>query len=100
MRDYHQPQIFRLKFDYPDSICFDYFFHYQIKMLCQTQKERTVTLHTYTDASQAEMMQYKLRKGYQVFLNNENVMGLDPIAGVELKIFEKDLAKAEEILRG
>ena len=65
------------------------------------EKERTVTLHTYTAASQAEMMQYKLKEnGIGSFLNNENVMGLDPIAGVELKVFEKDLAKAEEILRG
>jgi Putative prokaryotic signal transducing protein len=65
------------------------------------EKERTVTLHTYTDASQAEMMQYKLKEnGIGSFLNNENVMGLDPIAGVELKVFERDLAKAEEILRG
>lgn len=65
------------------------------------QKERTITLHTYPDASLAKMMQDKLKEnGINSFLNDENVLGMDPIGGVELKVFEKDRIEAEKILRG
>ena len=64
------------------------------------EKERTVTLHTYADATQAQMMQDKLKEnGIDSFLNDENVLGMDPIGGVELKVFEKDKMEAEKILR-
>lgn len=64
-----------------------------------TNKERTITLHTYADPLEAKMMQDKLKEnGIDSFLNDENVLGMDPIAGVELKIFEKDKKAAEEIL--
>lgn len=64
-----------------------------------TEKEKTITLHTYVDAVQAKMMQDKLKEnGIESFLNDENVLGMDPIAGVELKIFEKDREAAEKIL--
>ena len=64
------------------------------------EKERTVTLHTYADVSQAQMMQDKLKEnGIDSFLNDENVLGMDPIGGVELKVFEKDKMEAEKILR-
>ena len=63
------------------------------------EKERTVTLHTYTDTAQAKIMQDKLREnGIDSFTNNENVLGMDPVGGVELKVFEKDIEKAEKIL--
>jgi hypothetical protein len=63
-------------------------------------KGKTVTLHTYADALQAKMMQDKLKEsGIDSFLNDENVLGMDPIGGVELKVFEKDKATAEKILR-
>jgi hypothetical protein len=64
------------------------------------EKERTVTLHTYTDPMQAKMIQDKLReKGIDSFLNDENVLGMDPVGGVELKVFEKDKTEAERILK-
>lgn len=62
-------------------------------------KEKTITLHTYIDVFEAKMMQDKLKdNGIDSFVNDENVMGLDPIAGVELRIFEKDKEEAERVL--
>jgi hypothetical protein len=64
-----------------------------------TQKDKTTTLHIYTDALEAKMIQDKLKEnGIDSFLNDENVMGMDPIAGVELKVFEKDKEAAEKII--
>ncbi|MBS1621939.1 MAG: DUF2007 domain-containing protein [Bacteroidetes bacterium] len=63
------------------------------------EKERTITLHVYADPIQAKIMQDKLKEnGIDSFLNDENVLGMDPIAGVELKIFEKDRNEAEKVL--
>jgi hypothetical protein len=46
-------------------------------------------------------MQYKLKvNGIESFLNDENVLGLDPVGGVELRIFEKDKEAAEKIITG
>lgn len=64
------------------------------------EKDRTVTLHTYADLTEAQMMQDKLKeKGIASFLHDDNVLGMDPVAGVELKIFEKDKEEAEKILQ-
>lgn len=58
-------------------------------------QDQTIVLHTYTDMLEAKMIQDKLQaKGIQSFLANENVMGLDPVGGAELKIFEKDKEEA------
>jgi len=63
--------------------------------------DKTITLHTYNDATEAKMIQDKLKEnGIDSFLNDENVLGMDPVAGVELKVFEKDKAKAERIIIG
>lgn len=62
-------------------------------------KDRTITLHSYADLAEAQMMQDKLKeKGIESFLHDDNVLGMDPVAGVELKIFEKDRAEAEKVL--
>ena len=67
----------------------------------KTQKDKTIVLHTYTDTLEAEMMQDKLKvNGIESFLNDENVLGLDPVGGVELRIFEKDKDAAEKIITG
>ncbi|HEX7905176.1 MAG TPA: DUF2007 domain-containing protein [Chitinophagaceae bacterium] len=64
-------------------------------------QDRTIILHNYTDITEAKMMQDKLKEnGINSFLNDENVMGLDPVGGVELKIFEKDKEAAEKIISG
>ena len=62
-------------------------------------QDNTIVLHTYTDMLEAQMIQDKLKEnGIPSFLNNENVLGLDPVGGTELRIFEKDKEAAERIL--
>jgi hypothetical protein len=62
-------------------------------------QDNTITLHTYTDITEAQMIQDKLKEsGIESFLNDKNVLGLDPVGGVELKIFEKDRVAAERII--
>jgi phosphoribosylanthranilate isomerase len=64
-------------------------------------KDKTVILHIYNDLQEAVMIQDKLKEnGIESFLKNENVMGLDPVGGVELKVFEKDAEAAEKIIKG
>lgn len=63
--------------------------------------DKTIILHTYNDMLEAKMIQDKLKEnGIESYLNDENVMGLDPVGGVELKIFEKDKEAAEKIITG
>ncbi len=64
-------------------------------------QDKTIILHTYIDMLEAKMIQDKLQaNGIESFLNDENVMGLDPVGGAELKIFEKDKEAAEKIIAG
>ncbi|MBK8702109.1 MAG: DUF2007 domain-containing protein [Saprospiraceae bacterium] len=64
-------------------------------------QDKTIVLHTYTDMLEAKMIQDKLKEnGIDSFLNDENVLGLDPVGGAELRIFEKDKEAAETIIRG
>lgn len=64
-------------------------------------QDKTIILHTYNDMLEAKMIQDKLAEnGIESFLNDENVMGLDPVGGVELRIFEKDAAAAQKIISG
>jgi hypothetical protein len=64
-------------------------------------KDKTVILHTYNDLQEAKMIQDKLKEnGIGSYLEDENVMGLDPVGGVELRIFEKDMEAAEKIIKG
>ncbi|MEO7982806.1 MAG: DUF2007 domain-containing protein [Bacteroidota bacterium] len=65
------------------------------------QQDKTIVLHTYSDITEAQMIQDKLKENsIESFLNDENVMGLDPVGGVELKIFEKDKVAAEKVIAG
>lgn len=62
-------------------------------------QEKTIVLHTYPDMSEAQIMQEKLSEsGISSFLNDENVLGMDPVGGVELRIFEKDKEAAEKLI--
>ena len=64
-------------------------------------QDKTIILHTYNDIQEAIMIQDKLKENsIESFLKNENVMGLDPMGGVELKVFEKDIEAAEKIIKG
>ncbi len=58
-----------------------------------------IVFKVYNDFADAGYAQVKLREsGIESFLEDENVIGFNPIGGVELKIFEKDSAAAKEIL--
>ena len=64
-------------------------------------QDKTIILFTYNDILEANIAMEKLKEnGIESFLNDENVMGLDPIGGVDLKIFEKDKVAAEKIITG
>jgi hypothetical protein len=62
-------------------------------------QDKTVVLQTFSDIMDAQNMKARLmEKGIESFLRNENVLGLDPIAGIELKIFEKDREAALKVI--
>ena len=63
------------------------------------QQDHTIVLAIYNDVVEANVAQEKL-KAYDIdsFLEDENVMGLNPLGGIELKIFSKDKEAAEKIL--
>ncbi|MBK6935834.1 MAG: DUF2007 domain-containing protein [Chitinophagaceae bacterium] len=61
--------------------------------------EKTIVLHTYPDMLEAKMIQDILQENnIDSFLNDENVMGMDPVGGTELRIFEEDKEAAEKIV--
>lgn len=63
------------------------------------QQDHTIVLSIYNDIVEANVAQEKLKaNGIDSFLENENVMGLNPLGGIELKIFSKDKEAAEKIL--
>jgi len=65
----------------------------------QQDKERTITLRSFSDIMDAKTMQMTLSEyGIESFLKDENVLGMDPVAGVELKVFEKDKEAALRII--
>ena len=63
------------------------------------QQDHTIVLFIYNDIVEANLAQEKLKaNGIDSFLEDENVMGLNPLGGLELKIFSKDKEAAEKIL--
>jgi len=74
--------------------------YFHINIYLQTMKQdKTIVLQTFSDFIEAKAMQNKLREnGITSSLTDENVLGMDPIAGVELKIFEKDKEAALKII--
>lgn len=63
------------------------------------QQDHTIVLAIYNDIVEANFAQEKLKaNGIDSFLEDENVMGLNPLGGIELKIFSKDKEAAEKIL--
>lgn len=62
-------------------------------------QDKTIIIHTYNDILEAGLAQAKLKEnGIESYFKNENVAGLNPIGGIELKIFLKDKEEAEKIL--
>lgn len=63
------------------------------------KKAETVVLEIFNDTLEAGLVQNKLKEvGIESFLLDENAVGLNPLGGIELKIFSSDLEKAKEIL--
>jgi hypothetical protein len=63
------------------------------------RQEKTIILSTYNDMLEATFIQDKLAaNGINSFVQNENPIGLNPLGGIELKIFEKDKEAAEKII--
>ena len=63
------------------------------------EQDHTIVLSIYNDIVEANIAQEKLKaKGIDSFLEDENVMGLNPLGGIELKIFSRDKESAEKIL--
>ena len=62
-------------------------------------QDKTIILYTFNDLQEATIAQDKLKaKGIDSYLENENPIGLNPLGGVELKIFSKDKEAAEKII--
>lgn len=62
-------------------------------------QDHTIVLHIYNDIAEAATATEILREnGIHSFLENENVMGLNPLGGIELKVFSKDKKAAEKAL--
>jgi hypothetical protein len=62
-------------------------------------QEKTIILSTFNDMLEATFIQDKLRvNGIDSFVQNENPIGLNPLGGIELKIFLKDKEAAEKII--
>ena len=64
-------------------------------------KDEIVVLEIFNDSLTAGFAQNKLKEeGIESFLADENVVGLNPLGGIELKIFSHDLERAKKILAG
>ena len=62
-------------------------------------EDETVVLEIFNDSLAAGFAQSKLKEeGIESFLADENVVGLNPLGGIELKIFSNDLERAKKIL--
>ena len=54
----------------------------------------------FNDTVEAGVAQNKLAEaGIESFVHDENVLGMNPLGGVKLKVFSKDLALAKKILQ-
>lgn len=61
--------------------------------------DNTVTLSTFNNLAEASIIQNKLaNEGIESFIENENVMGLNPSGGVELKVLIADEASARSVM--
>ncbi|MDO9186230.1 MAG: DUF2007 domain-containing protein [Bacteroidia bacterium] len=63
------------------------------------QNEQLILIETFNNSFEASIAKGKLAdKGIESFLEEENVVGLNPLGGTELKVFSKDVKIAKEIL--
>jgi len=66
-----------------------------------SEQGRIITIRTYNDIASATIaLNLVKEQGIEGFIENENVVGLNPMGGVELKVFTKDVVAAEAALVG
>ena len=62
-------------------------------------QDKIIVLQTFNEIAEATIAQDKLKaNGINSFFENENPIGLNPLGGIELKIFEKDKEEADKII--
>lgn len=63
------------------------------------KKEQLILVKTFDNSFEANLAKGKLAdNGIESFIEEENVVGLNPLGGTELKVFPKDLKITKEIL--
>ncbi|TMI62714.1 MAG: DUF2007 domain-containing protein [Bacteroidetes bacterium] len=61
--------------------------------------DETLLLEVFDDLGTATTVQAQLKdQGIESFIHDNNVLGMDPIAGIEIRIFSKDLKRAKQVL--
>lgn len=61
--------------------------------------EETIVVATYNDIAEASAAKTILEEaGITAALVDKNEVGLNPLGGIEVKIFERDLSKARQLL--
>ena len=61
--------------------------------------EETIVVATYNDIAEASAAKTILEEaGITAALVDKNEVGLNPLGGIEVKIFERDLTKARQLL--
>jgi hypothetical protein len=72
---------------------------FDIKNKKMETKKDLVIFKIFESSFAANMAKAKLEEnGVEAFIEEENVMGLNPLGGTELKVSPENLKKAEEIL--
>ena len=62
-------------------------------------QDKIIVLQTFNEMAEAAIAQDKLKaNGMNSFFENENPIGLNPLGGIELKIFENDKEEADKII--
>jgi hypothetical protein len=63
------------------------------------QKEQLVIVKTFNNSFEANIAKSKLKEScIDSYIEDENVVGLNPLGETELKVFSKDLESAKQIL--
>lgn len=62
-------------------------------------QDKIIVLQIFNNIVEVTLAQDKLKaNGIDSFVENENPIGLNPLGGIELKIFYKDKERAEKII--
>ena len=62
-------------------------------------QDKTIVLQIFNEMAEANLVRDKLyANDIPSFIENENPIGLNPLGGLELKIFSRDKERAENII--